>query len=465
MTDDAVVVEGLEKHFGDVVALRGVSFRAAKGSCLAVLGPNGAGKTTTINILSTLLKPSGGRASVNGFDVVDEASDVRESIMLTGQYAALDESLTGRENVVLFGRLMGLGRRAARIRADELLEEFDLTDAATRKVSGYSGGMRRRIDIACGLVVRPEVVFLDEPTTGLDPRSRQAVWDLVGRLKAQGITIILTTQYLEEADVLADNIVVIDRGVVVAEGTASALKERTGNAFCEIVPQDASQLPQLARALGDLMPATSAPSADDIHISFPAPEGSTTLAKALRRIEAAGLVVTDIGLRRPSLDEVFLSVTDRDGQKDTGDGQKTRGEVAANDAVSDSDDSRDALGTPPPPRQTAAASAGRTTHNGHVSASGEWAVRDGTPNLHSTGRHHRIDAAMSFDTTTPASGDVDLNGSNVSLNGRGESLNRNSRRSETLDGRQPDSRGHNGFAEVRTGPMGATRQPVGRHRV
>ncbi|RZK83665.1 MAG: ATP-binding cassette domain-containing protein [Rhodococcus sp. (in: high G+C Gram-positive bacteria)] len=234
--DTAVLVEGIEKSFGDVAALRGVSFEVPRGTVLGILGPNGAGKTTTVNVLSTLLRPDAGRAFVAGHDVVEESANVRRSIMMTGQYAALDESLTGRENLVLFGRLMGLPKASAKSRAQDLLTQFDLLEAGDRKVSGYSGGMRRRVDIACGLVIRPEVVFLDEPTTGLDPRSRQGVWSLVSALKEQGITILLTTQYLEEADLLSDNIVVIDKGTVIAEGTADELKARTGGSYCEVVP-------------------------------------------------------------------------------------------------------------------------------------------------------------------------------------------------------------------------------------
>jgi len=219
-SDKGVVVSGIGKSFGSVVALRDVSFEVDRGEVVALLGPNGAGKTTMVDILSTLTRPDHGRAVVAGHDVVSDPAGVRRAIMLTGQQVALDDMLTGRENLVMFGRLYGLGRSAARARAEVLLREFDLTDAASRRVSTYSGGMRRRIDIACGLVVRPEVVFLDEPTTGLDPRSRQNIWDLVGQFKTAGIATLLTTQYLEEADALSDRIVVIDHGTVIAEGTA-----------------------------------------------------------------------------------------------------------------------------------------------------------------------------------------------------------------------------------------------------
>ncbi|WP_280334566.1 ATP-binding cassette domain-containing protein [Nocardia wallacei] len=306
-----VLVEGIEKSFGPVAALRGIHFEAAPGEVLGVLGPNGAGKTTTVNILSTLIAPDRGRALVAGHDVVADPAAVRRSVMLTGQFAALDDMLTGAENLVLFGRLLGLRKRAARARAAELLAEFDLAAAADRKVGTYSGGMRRRIDIACGLVVRPDVVFLDEPTTGLDPRSRQGVWDLVGGFRNEGITTLLTTQYLEEADALCDRIIVIDHGAVIAEGTADELKSRTGGSYCEVVPLDLNDLPAIATALGTLLPDTDRTvlSGDSDRITIPAPDGHKTLAEALRRLDGAGVELVDIALRRPSLDDVFLQLT------------------------------------------------------------------------------------------------------------------------------------------------------------
>ncbi|WP_430333756.1 ATP-binding cassette domain-containing protein [Rhodococcus sp. ACT016] len=312
--DAAVLVDDVHKSFGDVKALQGVSFEAKRGTVLGILGPNGAGKTTTVKVLSTLLRPDSGRAVVAGHDVVTHAADVRRSIMMTGQYAALDETLSGRENIELFGRLMGLDRASAKQRAQALLAEFDLLDAGKRAVRNYSGGMRRRIDIACGLVVRPEVVFLDEPTTGLDPRSRQGVWSLVTSLKEQGITVLLTTQYLEEADLLSDNIIVIDRGTVIAEGTADQLKARTGGSYCEVVPLDPQKLPWAVHALGNLVPpevrAEVAEGGEGLdRISLPAPDGAATLSEALRRLDAAGIELADIALRRPSLDDVFLSLT------------------------------------------------------------------------------------------------------------------------------------------------------------
>lgn len=320
-TDAAVVVEDVHKSFKDVHALRGVNFQAPKGTVLGILGPNGAGKTTTVKVLSTLIRPDRGVAMVAGYDVARNPADVRRSIMMTGQFAALDDALTGRENIELFARLMGLDRASARQRAVDLLEEFDLVEAGGRVVAGYSGGMRRRIDIACGLVVRPEVVFLDEPTTGLDPRSRQSVWNLVQTLKEQGITVLLTTQYLEEADLLSDNIIVIDKGSVIAEGTANELKARTGASFCEIVPAETSLLGPAANALGNLVPPDFRfdLAVENGRIAIPAPRGSATLAEALRRLDHARIPLADIALRRPSLDDVFLSLTGQSRPSETSD--------------------------------------------------------------------------------------------------------------------------------------------------
>ncbi|WP_083865016.1 ATP-binding cassette domain-containing protein [Nocardia brevicatena] len=312
-SENGVIVAGIEKSFGAVQALRGVDFTAEPGEVLGILGPNGAGKTTVVNILSTLIAPDAGRAIVAGHDVVADPAAVRRSIMLTGQYAALDDMLTGHANLVMFGRLMGLRKRAARVRADELIAEFDLEHDAHRPVGTYSGGMRRRIDIACGLVVRPDVVFLDEPTTGLDPRSRQGVWDLVGGFKKAGITTLLTTQYLEEADALSDRVIVIDHGLVIAQGTADELKSSTGDSYCEMVPRTLTDLPAIAAALGALLPdeyrTALGPESD--RITIPAPDGAVTLAEALRRLDSAGVELIDIALRRPSLDDVFLHLTGR----------------------------------------------------------------------------------------------------------------------------------------------------------
>jgi ABC-2 type transport system ATP-binding protein len=318
-TDKAVIVDGITKTFGTVKALRGISFEVGRGEVLGLLGPNGAGKTTTVDILSTLATPDTGTAVVAGCDVRTDPAGVRRSIMLTGQQVALDDMLTGRQNLVMFGRLQGLKKAEAKSRAAELLERFDLVEAGDRGVKHYSGGMRRRIDIACGLVVRPDVVFLDEPTTGLDPRSRLAIWELVTEFKSEGIATLLTTQYLEEADSLSDRIIVIDRGTIIAEGTADALKERTGGAYCEIVPRDVKDIPALAAALGSLLPDGAALGPDADRLAMPAPDGATTLIAALDRITSAGIELQDIALRRPSLDEVFLKLTghgSRDAEPD-----------------------------------------------------------------------------------------------------------------------------------------------------
>ncbi|ORB29793.1 ATP-binding cassette domain-containing protein [Mycolicibacterium parafortuitum] len=310
-TDKAVVVSGIKKSFGTVTALRDVSFEVERGEVLGLLGPNGAGKTTTVNILSTLIKPDAGRALIAGHDVVSDPAGVRRALMLTGQHAALDDLLTGRENLLMFGRLQGLKKKVAKQRAQELLEQFDLVQAGDRPVGNYSGGMKRRIDIACGLVVRPEVVFLDEPTTGLDPRSRQAIWELVTDFKEAGIATLLTTQYLEEADLLSDRIIVIDKGTVIAEGTADQLKERTGGTYCEIVPRQLGQLREVARVLGPLLPDAHRDAITDSsdRISMPAPDGPNTLMQALHLLSEAHIELSDIALRRPSLDEVFLALT------------------------------------------------------------------------------------------------------------------------------------------------------------
>jgi ABC-2 type transport system ATP-binding protein len=292
-------------------ALRGVSFTVARASVCALLGHNGAGKTTTINILSTLSRPSGGSATVAGFDVVRQADQVRAAIGVTGQYAALDELLTGRENLTLFAQLRGLRHRHARRRADEMIERFDMAHAADRRVSTYSGGMRRRIDIAVALVVPPRVLFLDEPTTGLDPRSRRDVWDLVSGLRHQDITVLLTTQYLEEADVLSDSIVVLDSGRIVASGTADDLKCRVGVSYCQVTPADPTHLPIIATALADLASADSDVLIDQqaTAVSVPAPDGVVTFGEVFRRLDGLGIELADISLRKPSLDEAFLSLT------------------------------------------------------------------------------------------------------------------------------------------------------------
>lgn len=307
----AVEVCGVGKSFGKVVALRDVSFSIAAGEVVGLLGPNGAGKTTLIDILSTLTPLDRGQARVAGFDVGTEPDQVRRSIALTGQQVAVDTMLTGQQNLVMIGRLQGLRKAEAKARAAELIAQFDLGGAADRRVSTYSGGMRRRIDIACGLVVQPAVVFLDEPTTGLDLRSRQSVWNLVRRFKSEGVTTLLTTQYLEEADALSDRIVVIDHGAVVAEGTPSQLKQRTGDSFCEIVPQDPADVAAAAAALETLLSEhdRSLLMTEQARVVMPAPDGAITLMRALKRLAADDIEVADVVLRRPSLDDVFLALT------------------------------------------------------------------------------------------------------------------------------------------------------------
>ncbi|MGB8207224.1 MAG: ATP-binding cassette domain-containing protein [Mycobacterium sp.] len=316
-SEKTVIVSGVSKSFGDVAALRDISFEVSRGEVLGLLGPNGAGKTTMVDVLSTLTRPDRGHARVAGHDVVSHPARVRRSIMLTGQQVAVDNLLTGHQNLMLFGQLQGLTQAVARARAAELIREFDLEGAANRRVETYSGGMRRRIDIACGLVVRPEVAFLDEPTTGLDPLSRQSIWDLVGRFKDAGITTLLTTQYLQEADALSDRIIVIDRGVVIAEGTAEQLKERTGSRYCEIVPKNSKELPAMAEALSSLLPYEKPTLASD-RIAIPASDGANTLVEALRRLDVANIGVADVALRRPSLDDVFIALTKKPATRAAG---------------------------------------------------------------------------------------------------------------------------------------------------
>lgn len=302
-----IEVNGLGKSFGPLPALRDVSFTVPTGSICGLLGHNGAGKTTAVKILSTLLEPTSGRASVAGYDVVSDAARVREAIGVTGQDAALDLALTGRENLVLFARLRGMGRRQARVRADELIERFDLVDAADRRVATYSGGMRRRIDIAVSLVTPPKVLFLDEPTTGLDPRSRRDVWALVTALAAQDVTVLLTTQYLEEADVLSDSIVILDAGRVIAQGTAEELKRRMGYGYCQVTPLHPEDLARVTAALGGYEGTEVDVAANTVAV--PAPHGVRTLGDVFRRLEELDVELLDVSLRKPTLDEVFLHLT------------------------------------------------------------------------------------------------------------------------------------------------------------
>lgn len=300
-------VDRLSKAYREVPALAEVSFAVPTGSILALLGHNGAGKTTAVQILSTLIPPSSGRALVAGYDVVEQATQVRESIGVTGQNTCLDELLTGRENLTLFGRLRGLRRRAARRRADELIEQFDLGHAADRPVQTYSGGMRRRVDIATALVSTPKVLFLDEPTTGLDPRSRRQVWKLVSALSDAGVTVLLTTQYLEEADVLSDSIVILNSGRVVASGTAEQLKARVGATYCQVTLVHPCDIPLVSKALAGIDEID----ADDETntVSVRAADGVGTLGEVVRRTDQLGVELIDICLRKPTLDEVFLHLT------------------------------------------------------------------------------------------------------------------------------------------------------------
>ena len=299
--------EGLVKAFGDVRALDGMDLVVERGQVVGLLGPNGAGKTTTVRILATLLKPTAGVAKVAGFDVVSQPDDVRRAIGLTGQYAAVDEYLTGRENLRMFGDLFHLDPKYVKTRSQELLESFDLADAADRPVRTYSGGMRRRLDLASSLIAKPSILFLDEPTTGLDPRSRLGMWSVIQGLVAEGTTVLLTTQYLEEADQLAQDIVVIDHGRVIAHGTSEQLKDQIGGDRIEIAVTDASRI---ADAVAALRPLTNGEIAvDGGRLSGPVSGGSTVLVDAIRALDAQGIEVSDLVLRRPTLDDVFLTLT------------------------------------------------------------------------------------------------------------------------------------------------------------
>jgi ABC-2 type transport system ATP-binding protein len=314
-TDAAVHAEGLVKHFGDVVALDGIDLTVERGQVVGLLGPNGAGKTTTVRILSTLLQPTSGHASVAGFDVVKHPDEVRRAIGLTGQYAAVDEYLTGRENLRMFGDLYHLSPKYVKERSAELLTWFDLTEAADRPAKTYSGGMRRRLDLAASLVAQPSILFLDEPTTGLDPRSRLGLWGVITSLVEQGTTVLLTTQYLEEADQLAQDIVVIDHGKVIAHGTAEQLKDQIGGDRVEVVVVDPTAVGRAVDALRSV--SSGEPVAEELRVSAPVSGGSTVLVDAIRALDAQGVEVSDLVLRRPTLDDVFLSLTGHAAEEET----------------------------------------------------------------------------------------------------------------------------------------------------
>ena len=303
----AVTATGLVKSYGKVQALRGVDIEVPPGTVLGLLGPNGAGKTTIVRILTTLLRPDAGTARVAGFDVVEDAAELREQIGLAGQYVAVDENLTGLENLTMVGRLYGMPRAASKHRGNELLERFELLESANRPARTYSGGMRRRLDLAAALVANPPVLFLDEPPTGLDPRSRLQLWETVEGLVADGTTVVLTTQTLDEADRLANEVVVIDCGLVIARGTPDELKGRVGGERLEIRLDDATQCEAAARSLESM--TDGQPKVSDDLVTVGVRQGRGVIVDAVRRLDESGIGVADIALRRPTLDDVFLTLT------------------------------------------------------------------------------------------------------------------------------------------------------------
>lgn len=332
MSDVMIDAVGLRKRFGETQALDGLDLQVPAGTILGVLGPNGAGKSTAVRVLTTLTRPDSGSARIAGHDVVREPEAVQAQIGVTAQDATLDEVLTGRQNLVMVGRLTGLNRRNAKARADELLERFDLTNAADRVLKGYSGGMRRRLDLAAGLVSRPPLIFLDEPTTGLDPSSRARMWDVIRELVADGVTLLLTTQYLDEADELADRIVVIDHGRAIADGTAAELKTQVGGAQLEVTlsPVGAAARTDAAATLAPFTAGTAHVSQDGLRLRAPVAATSGLATRVVRALDDAGISVDDVEVRQPSLDDVFFALT---GHPSDVDGEPTHPDIELEAAV------------------------------------------------------------------------------------------------------------------------------------
>jgi ABC-2 type transport system ATP-binding protein len=316
----AIEASGLVKSYGDVRALDGVDIKVASGSIFGLLGPNGAGKTTIVRILTTLLEPDAGTARVAGLDVVQEAAQLRQQIGLAGQYAAVDENLTGLENLTMVGRLYGMRRGVAKERGRELLERFELSEAADRPVKTYSGGMRRRLDLAAALVAKPPILFLDEPTTGLDPRSRLGLWEVIEQLVQEGTTVLLTTQYLDEADRLADRVAVIDHGKVIAEGTPDHLKDRVGGERLEVLLEQESDSPRAASLLAAI--ADEPPTAEGRTVRLTVRNRSGAIVRAVRLLSEAGVAIDDLSIRRPTLDDVFLTLTGHAAEEETAEGSE-----------------------------------------------------------------------------------------------------------------------------------------------